>query len=342
MGILSRLFRREGAGRTQDDRQVAEMVERVIHLSPRLRLAPRYQPRLEAAIGKGLEYLSGLLASPAEVHDASPAAWASDPYVRAFFASPDDVSPVLSRSADLRAFFEREPGLHEAYGVLGMAMEERRTLGVAQEGGTTRHDVQQTTLSFSDHQVRICAADEAALNAEIIRRMVDQLAIEGLARVAADTSRREVLEQERKLLLTRLRLLERQGAGMRSVVGSDAGADAGEQARLRQQMEDNDRELDSLGSRTEALDRQLEGVCEVFADPVPLLHVSSRPLRLSRMNVVLDDACRRRGGPRRAGHCPRPRRPAPRARIRADALFAHTSASAQEPAGRGRPAALAG
>ncbi len=289
MGILSRLFRRERTGQAQDDRQVAEMLERVINLSPRLRLAPRYQSRLEAAIGKGLDYLSGLVGSPTAVHDASPAAWSSDPYVRAFFVSPGDVSPVLSRSADLRAFFEREPGLQEACCVLGMAMEERRTLGVAQEGGTTRHDVQQTTLSFSDHQVRICAADEASLNEEIVRRMVDQLAIEGLARVAADSSRREVLEQERKLLLTRLRLLERQGAGMRAVVGSDAGTDAGEQARLRQQVEENDRELDSQGSRSEALDRQLEVVCEVLADPVPLLHVTSRQLRLSRMNVVLDD-----------------------------------------------------
>jgi hypothetical protein len=289
MGILGRLFGRDSSGAAQEDRQLAEMVERVIQLSPRLRMAPRYRPRLEAAVGKGLEYLCGLVASLGATREASPAVWNADPAIRAFFHSPDAVAEELSQSAELRALFEREPGLQHAHGVLGMALEERRTLGVAHEGGITRHDVEQTTASFGDHQLRICAASEADLADEIVRRMVDQLALEGLARVAADSSRRDVLEQERKLLTARLRLLERQGTGMRAVVGGEAGAvSAGESAQLHKQMEDNDRELDALGSRTESLDRQLEGVCEVFADPVPLLHVSHRQLRLSRLNVVVD------------------------------------------------------
>jgi hypothetical protein len=288
MGILGRLFGRESSNQALDDPQLAEMVERVIQLSPRLRMAPRYRPRLEAAIGKGLEYLCGLVKSLGAAREASPSAWSADPAIRAFFRSPDEVADVLSQSAELRALFEREPNLQHAHGVLGMALEERRTFGVAREGEVTRHDVEQTTVSFGDHQLRICAASEADLTDEIVRRRVDQMALEGLASVAADDSRRDVLEQERKLLVARVRLLERQGTGMRSVVDGAAGADAGEGARLRQLMQENDRELDALGSRTESLERQLEGVCEVFADPVPLLHVSHRQMRLSRLNVVVD------------------------------------------------------
>jgi hypothetical protein len=190
---------------------------------------------------------------------------------------------------DLRKFLEQEQGLDEVCAILGMAMNERRTLGVAQEGDVTRSDVPQTTLSFSDHQIRICASSDTELEREIVHRMIDQLAIEALAKFAVDTSRRDVLAQERALLATRVRLLERQGTGMRSVAGGNAMADAGELARLRAQLEANDGELKNLGSRSEALDRQLDGVCEVFANANKLIQVTPRRLRVSRMNVVLPE-----------------------------------------------------
>ena len=45
---------------------------------------------------------------------------------------------------------------------------------------------------------------------------------------------------------------------------------------MRAQMEENDRELKSLGSRAEALDRQLDVMCEVFADAGQLIHVAKQ------------------------------------------------------------------
>ncbi|MGO4391717.1 hypothetical protein AB4Z46_10225 [Variovorax sp. M-6] len=288
MGIIGRLFgdKRKHAPR---DEEVERMVARVVGLSPRLRLAQGHEARLTSAIAKAAAHLRELVAAFPSPRALSPASWAADSYVRAFFGAADDVGPALGRSTELYTFFEQQPGLNEAFAVLGMAMNERRTLGVAQEGDVTRSDVAQTTLSFSDHQIRICAPSDAELRQEIGRRMVDQLAIEGLARMAADTSRRDDLEQERALVAARLRLLERQGVGMQSVLGGGGEVDTGELARLRVQLEENDKELQNLGSRSEALDRQLDRVCEVFADAGALIHVSARSLRLSRMNVVLPE-----------------------------------------------------
>ena len=289
MGMLSRLWGRRGVDEVRGHQQLAEMVERVIKLSPRLRLVPRCQPRLETSVKKALDHLYGVVASLPAAREASPSAWASDPCIHAFFATPADVPVPFSRSEHLRALFEREPGLQQAYAVLGMAACERHTLGVALEGGITRHDVQQRTVSFRDHQVRICAADQTGLGDEIVRHMVDQLTLEGLARMVTDKSRRNVLEEERSLLLARLRLLERQGTGMRAVIGSDAQADSGDTARLRDQLDENDMELNRLRSPIEALDRQLDAVCEVFSDPGPRLKVWHRRLYLSRMNVMLGE-----------------------------------------------------
>jgi hypothetical protein len=135
----------------------------------------------------------------------------------------------------------------------------------------------------------VCGRTDAELRSEIVERLLDQLALEGLARVAADKSRRDVLEQERALVRTRLQLLERQGTGIRAVLGSDATAESGELARLQAQIEENERNLASLGLRDAALERALERVREVFAEPAKHIYLSTRRLRLDRMNVVLDD-----------------------------------------------------
>ena len=289
MGFIGRLFGGKGDGDAPSDDEVGRMVERVIALNPRLRLARGHEARMRASIAKAVGHLRDLVAEFPEPRPLSHASWASDPYIRAFFGAADDVGSALARSTELCDFLEREPGLHEAYAVLGMAMSERRTLGVAREGDVVRSDVPQTTLSFSEQQVRICGPADDGLRREIVHRMIDQLGIEALSRIAADTSRRDVLEQERALLATRLRLLERQGSGMRSVLGGDGQVDAGELLRVRSQLEENDGELKNLGSRSEVLDRQLDTMCEVFADASQLIHVASRRVRLSRMNVVLPE-----------------------------------------------------
>jgi hypothetical protein len=170
-----------------------------------------------------------------------------------------------------------------------MAMVERRILGVALEGETMRRDVVQQTLSFSDHQVRICGRTEAELREEVVRRLVEQLGLEGLQRAATDRSRRGALEQERALLKTRTQLLERQGVGVRAVLGAGDGAGAGtdELERLRQQVADNEAALASLGIRSDALDRDLDHLCAVLGEPGAHLYVESRRYRLNKMNVVL-------------------------------------------------------
>jgi hypothetical protein len=280
----------DGAG--EPDRiRVADAVERIVALSPHLRMARRYETRLQPAVVTALRYVAGVVDAIPPAREASAAAWSLDPYIHAFFAGPDDVAPALSRSADLRAWFGQNPAEQEAHAVLGMAMKEKRVLGTAQEGETMRRDVVQETISFSDHQVRMCGRSEAELRDEIVRRLVVQLGLQGMARFTAQQAERGLLERERALLQTRLRLLEREGAGIGALVGDGAAAgaaaaDADELARLQADIADNGEAIQRLGLRSEALDRELAEVCAVLADPAAHLFVETRNCVLSGMNVV--------------------------------------------------------
>jgi hypothetical protein len=300
MGLLSRLWRRASGMEEGDSResrysaaQIRQTIARIANAIPQIQLARQYESRLASAVRGTLDYASDIVAAMPAPRDASADSWSSDPYIHAFFATSDDVCHAFGRSHELREWFNDHIDCAEVYAVLGMEMTERSVFGVEQQDGRTRADVQQTTISFSDHRVRICGRSEADLHEEIVRRLVDQLALEALEQIASDQSRRDALEQERALLKTRLQLLQRQGAGMHAVISGAAPADYAEVARLQRAIEDNERNLAELGFKTEAIERQFDAVQHIYADPAAYAYVTVKQLRLDRMNVVVDaDATR--------------------------------------------------
>ncbi|RZA30336.1 MAG: hypothetical protein EOP92_35115, partial [Lysobacteraceae bacterium] len=190
MGFLNRIRRTTGPATVQDRERVGATVERVMGLQPQLRLARHCEKRLAPAVATSLEYVRGLVDALPAPREASGAAWSHDPYMHAYFAAPDDVAATISRSASLRGYVEQHDDVPEVVAVLGMELTERHILGARMEGETLRRDVPQTTVGFGDHAVRMCGRTDAELRREIVGRLLDELALAGLARTAADTSRR--------------------------------------------------------------------------------------------------------------------------------------------------------
>lgn len=285
MGIFNWLRSNDDA-RTerQPPERVREAINRVMALNPRLGMAQRCRERLAPAVAAALRYATDLVGSLPAPHEASARTWSSDLYMRAFFAQPEDVTGKISHSEELREYFEQNPDSEHAFAVLGMSMTERHVLGVALEGNAVRRDVAQTTVCFGDHRVRICGRSESELRQEIVRRVIDQLALTGLAKSAKD--RRDALDHGRALLKTRLLLLQREGTGMRSVCGGGAPVAREELVQLEAQIEDNSRRLSDLRVPTDALERQLDGVCEVLMEPDKHVRLTKKKIRLDPMNVV--------------------------------------------------------
>ena len=291
MGLLDWL-RGRGRGATggPDDAAVHDAIERVMQTTnPRLRLVRHYEQRLAPAAEAAMRHIADVVAAVPPARQASAAGWSADPYMRAFFATADDLKRTFSRANDLRAHFDKNPDDTEAYVVLSMEMSERRMAGMALHGDVVHRDVPQTALIFGDYRLRVCGRTEDDLREEIGRRLIDQLALEGLARAAADKTQRALMEQERALLKARLQLLERQGAGMRSMLGGDGVTEQSEAARLQAQLDENTHNLDSLGVGAESLDREFERIREALVDAGQLFCLSPRRLRLDRMNVVQGD-----------------------------------------------------
>ena len=268
------------------DEMIRGAVDKAITVTnPRLIVVPSCQQRLAPAVETTIEFLRGMVKALPEARPLSSTTWATDPALRAFFVAPTDIPVVLGRSDNLRTLFDKFPELDEACLVLGMAFNEQRIFGMALHGDMVQRDVVQTSVSFSDHRAHLCGRDEGRLQRVIGAQAYEYLLAQALAEIGEDRAERQELEANRALVRARLRLLRQQGPGLGSMFGQAPSARS-EQAKLEQDLLENERQLAAVGSSESALEMELGCLKEVLGNPERYLRMEPRQVRVNAMNVV--------------------------------------------------------
>lgn len=288
MGLLGWFRRRtpDLAAENASEHLIQEATDYVIRMTdPRLALLPRCRDKLAPAVAASLAFLQRQRPLLPEAHPLSASLWATTACLRAMFVSARDIDGLLGRSAELRAFFARQPLLEEAHAIMGMAVREQEVLGLALQGEMVQRDVAQTTLGFSEHRIRLFGESPQALWRAVARRLVDELAMIALTRINAERDKRKSLETDTALLRARLRTFERRGTGVDAMLDASP-ASATDTRKLLHQLERNERQLHAMGGSDTQLERELEVLHEVFADPARLIEVAARRLYVDDMNRV--------------------------------------------------------
>lgn len=289
MGLLGWLRRESDAsgGASVAPALVAEATDIAVRLTnPQLTLVRRYRQRLAPAITTTIRFLRDQIPVLPASREATRAAWSSDPTIHALFATADDLPKIFSRSNELRDFFNQNPALQEAHAILGMQMTQQKVMGMTMEGEVVRRDVPQTTVSFSDHRIRFFGATELELRRVVGTRVFEALPLIALARISEAQKRVKELKFNRQLLKSRLMVLDRQGVGLTGLA-STAPSQHG-LSKLQSRLEENERELNSIATGADVLDRELEILCEVLASPGESIRFSALRLCLTPMNVLVE------------------------------------------------------
>ena len=286
MGIFN--WSRNGAAIASGvpENRLREAVEYLVdRVNPRLRMVPRYRERLFSAVDAAIARARRIVDALPAPHEATPARWAADPSLRAFFAKAEDVPAAFGRAKEVGDFFAAHPGASEVLAVLGAQLEERQVFGAALHGDAVRHDVAQTTLSFTDYKVRMLGADETELKRSIVQRVFDEFIVQVLARLSVADARHQGLVQERSVLAAQLRALETQEAGLAAALGDPRKREEKRRA-LQSALERREAKLAGEGGGIESLERVLDALCDALAKPGDVITMGSRRVRLTRMNVV--------------------------------------------------------
>lgn len=290
MGILDWFKNRPAQfdpDRPSDDMTLRAIDKAVTLTNPRLKLVRSCQERLAPAVEISVNFIREMVLSLPQPIRVSAACWSADPVLRAFFVAASDIPYALGRSSNLRTLIDKYPTLDEAYFILVMTYNEQRMLGMSLQGDVVQRDVVQTVIGFSDHEARICGLQDTEVRRLLGTQAYEYLVAQALSQIGEERSERRELQDNCSLIRARLRLLQQQGPGLGTVFGS-APVVPGEKLKLEAQLLENERQLEAIGSPQSALDAELETLREVLEHPERYIRVEQKRMRISTMNVVLD------------------------------------------------------
>src|SRR5262245_9457154 len=266
----------------------AELIERAIErivdgTDPRLRALPGYRKSLRDAASHAIDHVIALVDAFPPALELNAQDYGTDPEITAYFASVEHFREVLERDVTLNAWRQSAEGSAVASTtmLLLMTLQERKTLGMALEGSTVRHDVAQTTVSLTKHAFLDPAAAVDETNRLLKRRAFDHLIALALGRIAAAGNASSELERERALLRRKRAAL---AAGGWSFEGA-AGDKTLDPQALQQQLTEIESQLQALGTGPGLLQAHLEAVKDVLGHAENQFWCLRRPLTIDRMGI---------------------------------------------------------
>lgn len=277
-----------GPGGGDSSPHPAELITRAIERAvdgtdPRLRALSGYQKKLRSAVIHAIDHVVELVDGLPAMLDLRPQSYGTDPEITAYFASVEHLSELLERDSTLNQWRRSAEGAIAGPVVmlLLMTLLERKVLGVALEGDALRHDVAQTTVSLSKHELVDPTGAEDETRRLLKRRAFDHLLALALGRMTTAVAERGELERERDLLRRKRAALAAGRWGF-DEAGVDKPSDPG---TLQQQLEDIESQLSALGSGAGLLQAHLDIVVDVLMQAEHNFWSARRPLIIDRMGV---------------------------------------------------------
>ena len=251
--------------------RVAELVD------PLLKLAPGFEKHLREPLQHALGYCDGLVASLPGPIDINRQAFANDPLVHALFATANDIDQMLGRSQAVRDFLT-EPCSWESdhfYAMFAARRQQKKQLGMEQQGEVIRNDVPQLVLYFSGQTLI-----EPSCQLETTLHGLRCKALESLLHTFH--AHVDVLRREREGLRSDVSMERAQLTGLRNAMGDH-------------EIEVGTRHLAELDTKlrhsAEALmpEHLLAALADYLLSPEPALHLTPVSITIDRLGIVKDE-----------------------------------------------------
>jgi len=263
------------------NRAIEQTVDQV---NPRLRAVSGYRKRLYPVVDAIMTYSDELAArvrGPVLVDRQS---WAKNPTVNALFGSIDRLRRVLT-GPEVRKYVKINQLGGDCFAVLASMPDVRNQLGMELVGEAVQRDVRQTTVGFSDHEVALVGADEAAVReqlAVIAREILVGIAVED---ILERESRIVELEDRLRILRIKSRVVDTSSRGS-AFITEGSNVHAREREKLQVRIAEVAQELSEARVGMVGLDEYLARLVEQLQEPERHLSLQEVACRLDRMNIL--------------------------------------------------------
>lgn len=250
---------------------VAKMV------GPALRFAPGFEKHLGTPVQHALAYCEGLVGALPGPIDINRQAFANDPLVHALFATAGDIEQMLGRSQAVRDFLA-SPACWESehfYAMFAARRQQKKQLGIEQQGEVLRNDVPQVVLYFSGQTLiePDCQLERTRL--ALRRKALESLLHTFHSHVEALRHEHEGLRADLSVERAHLTILRGTSGGQEITVSTRHLAELDARLRLRAQA-----------LMPEHLIAEL---ADYLAAPEPALRLTPVAVTVDRLGIVRDE-----------------------------------------------------
>jgi hypothetical protein len=290
--FISSLFKPSPGGAGTLDRGLIEVATEcaIDDTDPRLCALGNYRKRLHEPVALAARYVIALVDDQSAPVEISRRSYGINPRLRNFFVSTDHLHEVLGGIRTVRDYLQGVSGpLPDAiYGLLTVEWKERRVLGTEQHGEILRRDVKQVAVSFFNHRFAGPAASDAEARWELEKRAYDYLLEIAMETIIATRGKRQELKREQQLLKKKLATMRAENWGLVGMFAHE-DAQANDPAELEAQIYAVEMELLETGMDTDSLQRSLDQLAGVLADPAHWIAKRELSMRLNYMGIRVED-----------------------------------------------------
>ncbi|MEY2631616.1 MAG: hypothetical protein RIR00_270, partial [Pseudomonadota bacterium] len=214
----------------------------------------------------------------------TPARWAADLSLRAWFARAADLAELLGRQGPLREFLVANPAADTVWAVLSLGYQEKKRVGTSIEAGLLQGEVVQRLAIFQEARLALPALSPADLLDKVCWRMFEQLVLESLHQLTRLRRGEQPASAAQGLLKQRLDLLHQGQAGLSASL-APATAATGRQA-LQAAIAGNEAALHAQSTNPCSLEDCFGALLDFLAQPERRLGFETLTLHLDAMNVL--------------------------------------------------------
>ncbi len=275
---------------TNEDAELTHAVERVVDgIDPRLRLLPGYQSRLMPSLKIALAHIDKMVEQIPGPLELSRETYVSNPEVKAFFVSAEELSAFLQRNSEPGCCSHSDPGVADngIWALLCANKEERTLLGMDLSGNEIRREVKQTAINFYDHKLMAPATSEDSVRCGIKKCIFDGLITHCLQHVLSLKNQRQELEDQRRILHARLRARQSQGNGLSHLMASARSQETDIES-IQEDLLLTEAQLHQLPASDKVLESYLQEIQEIFQRPDHFIEMNVACFRLNHMGIRVD------------------------------------------------------
>ena len=271
--------------------ELYDAIERVVDgIEPTMRYFPGYKKILKNSVATSLAYISHLVDTIPGPLIINSKTFATDPQVKSYFSTIDNIQTIFSNSMELREFFVAADNSKqdEAYALLCMEETEKTVLGMELNDGIIHREVLQTALSFSDHKILSPATNEDDVRKGIKQCIFDGLITHALQQILEIKQQIHDLDTQRSKLNSRLKKRQSQGGELNNLLASVSEIKLS--ADIEQQISETEKKRQALPASWNAPRYFLEVIKNTLKQPENFLRIKEKSFNITKMGIVSSDS----------------------------------------------------